>query len=84
VKKILVFTFTISFILSSINSEAKLRPRTIEEKIIESDAIALVYMVRGNNRNEIFHDKERFFKIGAYGSKKYIEEMMKKGLKPKW
>jgi len=29
-------------------------------------------------------EESRFFRVGAYGSKKFIEEMTAKGLKPKW
>jgi len=28
--------------------------------------------------------EDRFFRVGAYGNKKFIKDMMDKGLKPKW
>jgi len=29
-------------------------------------------------------EENRFFRVGAYGSKKFVEEMKAKGLKPRW
>lgn len=52
-------------------SEDVIKRRELYKNYVEKDEV--------ERRKE-----ERFFKLGAYGSKEFMEEMKKKGLKPLW
>ena len=43
-----------------------------------------IYQEFVEERKKEKRSEDRFFKVGAYGSKEYIKKMMDKGLKPKW
>ncbi|MFW6134169.1 MAG: transposase [Elusimicrobiota bacterium] len=48
------------------------------------DKRKIIYKDYVESNDEEQRDEKRFFNVGAYGSKQYIKNLMKKGLKPRW